>query len=57
MLNKNLVFIFISFCCSCANGYDGSLMGSIQAMPFFQTKFTSHLTGQRISLLNALYSV
>ncbi|KAE9366384.1 putative MFS lactose permease [Stipitochalara longipes BDJ] len=50
-------FIFIAFCCSCANGYDGSLMGSIQAMPFFQTKFTSHLTGQRISLLNALYSV
>jgi hypothetical protein len=57
MLNKNLVFIFIAFCCSCANGYDGSLMGSIQAMPFFQTKFASHLTGQRISLLNALYSV
>jgi sugar porter (SP) family MFS transporter len=54
---KLYYYIFIAFCCSCANGYDGSLMGSIQAMPFFKAQFDSDLTGQRISLINCLYSV
>lgn len=50
-------FIAVCFCCSCANGYDGSLMSSILAMPAFKNKFDSGLTGQKLSLLNALYSV
>ncbi|EED19116.1 MFS lactose permease, putative [Talaromyces stipitatus ATCC 10500] len=50
-------FIAVCFCCSCANGYDGSLMSSIVAMPAFKNKFDSGLTGQRVSLLNALYSI
>lgn len=50
-------FIAVCFCCSCANGYDGSLMSSILAMPFFKAKFDSGLVGQKTSLLSALYSV
>lgn len=50
-------FIAVCFCCSCANGYDGSLMSSIIAMKPFQDTFGSGLVGQRTSLLNALYSI
>lgn len=50
-------FFFIAFCCSCANGYDGSLMSAILAMKHFQSTFGSGLVGQKTSLLSALYSV
>lgn len=59
MLNglKLLVYIFIAFCCSCANGYDGSLMTAILAMPYYKQTFDSGLVGQKVSLLSSLYSV
>ena len=55
--NHCLGYIFIAFCCACANGYDGSLMSSILAMGPFQETFGSGLVGQRTSLLSCLYSV
>lgn len=56
--SKHLYFsIFIAFCCACANGYDGSLMGSITAMKHFEDTFHSGLTGHKVSVMTSLYSV
>lgn len=49
--------VFIAFCCACANGYDGSLMGSIIAMQAFQDTFGTGLTGTPIAIITSLYSV
>ncbi|KAK3989939.1 putative transporter [Cladorrhinum sp. PSN332] len=49
--------IFVAFLCACANGYDGSLMTSILAMPFFQEKFKSGTTGSTVSVIFSLYTV
>ncbi|CAK7232413.1 hypothetical protein SCUCBS95973_008252 [Sporothrix curviconia] len=49
--------IFVAFCCSCANGYDGSLLGSILAMTHFQDVFHVGSSGQDVSILTSLYSV
>ncbi|KAL1848913.1 hypothetical protein VTK73DRAFT_9984 [Phialemonium thermophilum] len=49
--------IFVSFCCSCANGYDGSLMTSVLAMDHFQKTFHSGTTGPKVSVIFSLYTV
>ncbi|KAK7730374.1 hypothetical protein SLS53_009074 [Cytospora paraplurivora] len=49
--------VFIAFCCACANGYDGSLMGSIIAMKPFQNTFNTTLSGEKVSVITSLYSV
>ncbi|KUI68659.1 Lactose permease [Cytospora mali] len=49
--------VFVAFCCACANGYDGSLMGSIIAMKPFMKTFGTGLSGEKISIITSLYSV
>ncbi|KAF9892246.1 hypothetical protein FE257_002023 [Aspergillus nanangensis] len=49
--------IFIAFCCACANGYDGSLMGSVLAMDHYQAKFKTGMDGPQVSLVTSLYTV
>lgn len=49
--------VFIAFCCACANGYDGSLMGSIIAMQPFKDTFGTGMTGTPIAIITSLYSV
>ncbi|KAH8694299.1 putative MFS lactose permease [Talaromyces proteolyticus] len=49
--------IFVSFCCACANGYDGSLMGAALAMKYFQNTFHTGLSGEKVSVVTALYTV
>ncbi|CAI7666577.1 hypothetical protein N7533_009771 [Penicillium manginii] len=49
--------IFVSFLCACANGYDGSLMGSILAMDHWQAIFKTGLTGSKVSVVTSLYTV
>ncbi|KAL4870102.1 hypothetical protein BDV12DRAFT_195706 [Aspergillus spectabilis] len=48
--------VFIAFCCACANGYDGSLMGSITVMPHFKATMGSEDTGWQVSVMTSLYS-
>ncbi|OJJ47383.1 hypothetical protein ASPZODRAFT_132370 [Penicilliopsis zonata CBS 506.65] len=49
--------VFVAFCCACANGYDGSLMGSITAMPHFKATMHSQNDGWKVSVMTSLYSV
>ncbi|KAL2127146.1 hypothetical protein VTI74DRAFT_11254 [Chaetomium olivicolor] len=49
--------VFIAFCCACANGYDGSLMTSIIAMPGFRTTFNTETVGPTVSAIYSLYPV
>ncbi|KAL2170798.1 hypothetical protein VTG60DRAFT_4453 [Thermothelomyces hinnuleus] len=49
--------IFIAFCCACANGYDGSLMTSIIAMPRFQQTFDVGKVGTGAAVVFSLYVV
>ncbi|ORY28829.1 lactose permease [Naematelia encephala] len=49
--------VFIAFCCACANGYDGSLMTAILAMPHFQDTFHSGTTGTKVSVIFSLYTI
>ncbi|KAK3329921.1 general substrate transporter [Apodospora peruviana] len=49
--------IFVAFCCACANGYDGSLMTAIIAMPHFQKVFNTGDTGTQVSIIFSLYTV
>ncbi|WVR07897.1 hypothetical protein IAU60_004940 [Kwoniella sp. DSM 27419] len=49
--------VFISFCCACANGYDGSLMTALIAMPHFQNTFHSGTDGPKVSVIFSLYTV
>ncbi|KIN00653.1 hypothetical protein OIDMADRAFT_165310 [Oidiodendron maius Zn] len=49
--------IFVSFCCACANGYDGSLMTAINAMKPFQDVFHVGTTGSKLSVVTSLYAV
>jgi hypothetical protein len=49
--------IFVAFCCACANGYDGSLMGSIIVMPHFQAMMHNENSGWQVSVMTSLYSV
>ncbi|KAJ5449986.1 uncharacterized protein N7458_006435 [Penicillium daleae] len=49
--------IFVAFLCACANGYDGSLMGSVLAMDNYQNVFHTGLTGEKVSVVTSLYTV
>ncbi|KAL2865911.1 putative MFS lactose permease [Aspergillus lucknowensis] len=49
--------IFIAFCCACANGYDGSLMGAILAMDHYQNVFHTGKDGSQVSVVTSLYTV
>lgn len=49
--------IFITFCCSCANGYDGSLLSGMLPMPYFQSTFQTGTTGPKVSLIACMYTV
>ncbi|KAL4762813.1 putative MFS lactose permease [Aspergillus foveolatus] len=49
--------IFVSFCCACANGYDGSLMGAVFAMDHYQATFKTGMTGEKVSVVTSLYTV
>jgi len=49
--------IFVAFCCACANGYDGSLMGSVLAMSHYQDVFHTGTDGQKVSVVVSLYTV
>ncbi|OJJ00764.1 hypothetical protein ASPVEDRAFT_40295 [Aspergillus versicolor CBS 583.65] len=49
--------IFVAFCCACANGYDGSLMGSVFAMDHYQATFHTGKTGEKVSVVTSLYTV
>ena len=48
--------IFIAFCCACANGYDGSLMTAILAMPHFQKVFGAG-ANLNTSVIFSIYTV
>lgn len=49
--------ILVAFGCACANGYDGSLIGSITAMQYFQDTFHTGYNGIRVSGISSLYNV
>ncbi|KAJ5689486.1 hypothetical protein N7462_003878 [Penicillium macrosclerotiorum] len=49
--------VFVAFCCACANGYDGSLIGSITVMPYFKETMHSQNSGWQVSVVSSLYSV
>jgi hypothetical protein len=54
------VAVFIAFCCACANGYDGSLMTAVIAMPHYRTVFgitDAKDDAWRISLIFSMYTV
>lgn len=42
---------------ACANGYDGSLMTSIIAMPSFRNTFGTDTTGPTVAVIFSLYPV
>ncbi|TDL29522.1 general substrate transporter [Rickenella mellea] len=48
---------FISFLCSCANGYDGSLMTAINIMPYYQSKFNAGEVGSTTGIIFSIYTV
>ncbi|RSH76900.1 uncharacterized protein EHS24_003835 [Apiotrichum porosum] len=52
------VSILCALCCAYANGYDGSLMTAINAMPFWQARF-GHIgtTGTMVSVVFSMYNV
>ncbi|KXJ97332.1 lactose permease [Microdochium bolleyi] len=56
--SRHLYFsIFVAFCCACANGYDGSLMTGILAMPHFDRVYGTESDAIRKSLIMSLYTV
>ncbi|TDL18995.1 general substrate transporter [Rickenella mellea] len=48
---------FISFLCSCANGYDGSLMTAINIMPYYQSKFNAGEVGSGTGIIFSVYTI
>ncbi|KZT36230.1 general substrate transporter [Sistotremastrum suecicum HHB10207 ss-3] len=47
----------ICFLCSCGNGYDGSLMTAINAMPFYQSQFNSGRLGPTTGIIFSIYTI
>jgi len=50
-------FCFIATMNSCINGYDGSLMGAINAMKPYQKQFGMKTTGESTGFVFAIYTV
>ncbi|KAL5487760.1 hypothetical protein ACEPAI_5868 [Sanghuangporus weigelae] len=48
---------FISFLCSCANGYDGSLMTAINIMPYYQDRFNAGTVGSTTGIIFSIYTI
>jgi sugar porter (SP) family MFS transporter len=49
---------FIAFLCSCANGYDGSLMTSINGMPHYVNRFVNgNNLGKGTSIIFSIYTI
>ncbi|KAG8848704.1 hypothetical protein FRB91_010556 [Serendipita sp. 411] len=49
---------FIAFLCSCANGYDGSLMTSINGMDFYVNRFVKgNNLGEGTSIIFSIYTI
>ncbi|KAH8118263.1 general substrate transporter [Phellopilus nigrolimitatus] len=48
---------FTSFLCSCANGYDGSLMTTINIMPFYQNRFNAGIVGSTTGIIFSVYTI
>jgi len=59
--SKDSLFLFwccfVSFLCSCANGYDGSLMTAINAMPQYQARINHGAIVSGTSIIFAIYTV
>ncbi|SCV69646.1 BQ2448_1040 [Microbotryum intermedium] len=49
--------IFTAFLCSTANGFDGSLMASINNMAAYQSQFNSGLVGSTTGIIFAMYTI
>ncbi|KDE04445.1 hypothetical protein MVLG_05093 [Microbotryum lychnidis-dioicae p1A1 Lamole] len=49
--------IFVAFLCSTANGFDGSLMASINNMAAYQRQFNSGLVGSTTGIIFAIYTI
>ncbi|RLM00075.1 hypothetical protein CFD26_105778 [Aspergillus turcosus] len=47
----------IAYLCGCLNGYDGSLMGSLNAMKTYQSYFHMQQAGSGTGLVFALYNI
>ncbi|KAL1412248.1 hypothetical protein Q8F55_003259 [Vanrija albida] len=47
--------LFVSLCCSYANGFDGSVMSSLIVMDFFQDRFHMGFTGGKVSAVFGSY--
>lgn len=54
---KLYFFLFIAFLNSCINGYDGSLMGGINAMKSYQDYFKMTTTGSKTGLVFSIYTI
>jgi len=48
---------FVAFLCSCANGYDGSLMTAINSMPFYQRRFNAGESAETTSIVFSMYTI
>ncbi|CDZ97895.1 lactose permease [Phaffia rhodozyma] len=47
----------VCFLCACTNGYDGSLMTAIQAMPYYKSQFNLATTGSSTGLVFSIYTI
>ncbi|KAK9427419.1 general substrate transporter [Lipomyces doorenjongii] len=51
------VVLSVTYLCGCLNGYDSSLMGSINAMTSYQKYFNMTSAGSRTGIVFALYNI
>lgn len=52
------VCCFVAFLCSCANGYDGSLMTAINGMDYYKNRFVNgNGLGEGTSIIFSIYTV
>jgi len=49
--------MFVAFLCSCANGYDGSLMTSINGMEYFKRRFNGGNEATGTGLIFSMYTI
>ncbi|KAL4885462.1 general substrate transporter [Aspergillus karnatakaensis] len=49
--------LLISYFCGCLNGYDGSLMGGLNAMDSYQDTFKTGTTGSQVGFIMAVYNI
>ncbi|KAL2859149.1 general substrate transporter [Aspergillus pseudodeflectus] len=49
--------LLISYFCGCLNGFDGSLMGGLNAMSSYQDTFNTGTTGSQVGFIMAVYNI